>query len=248
MYHGGADRASSSRRDVRAHRARRCRTSTSSSRRRSPPSRRARTSATAAGSRSPGRTSTRRTRAPSPARSAPPMLVDAGCSWVILGHSERRQHFGETDAFVAAEGRGRARGGPRRPSCAWARRWPSARRATRSRSSSARSRAFLAILADGARRRRHRLRAGVGHRHRQERRPGRGRRRSTRPSGAGSAQASAELAAGTRILYGGSVKPDNARDLLACADVDGALVGGASLDAASFGAIARAAEALAGAR
>lgn len=41
-----------------------------------------------------------------------------------------------------------------------------------------------------------------------------------------------------RILYGGSVKPDNAAALLAVADVDGALVGGASLDAASFLAIA----------
>ena len=57
-------------------------------------------------------------------------------------------------------------------------------------------------------------------------------------------QKTAALASRTRILYGGSVKPDNARDLLACADVDGALVGGASLDAASFTAIARAAEAL----
>ena len=57
--------------------------------------------------------------------------------------------------------------------------------------------------------------------------------------------ASRELASATRILYGGSVKPDNARDLLAATDVDGALVGGASLDAASFAAIARAAETLA---
>ena len=40
-----------------------------------------------------------------------------------------------------------------------------------------------------------------------------------------------------RILYGGSVKPDNARELLAVADVDGALVGGASLKADDFLAI-----------
>ncbi|MCL8381981.1 triose-phosphate isomerase [Xanthobacter aminoxidans] len=45
---------------------------------------------------------------------------------------------------------------------------------------------------------------------------------------------------GIRILYGGSVKPDNAAALLATADVDGALVGGASLKAADFLAIARA--------
>lgn len=46
-------------------------------------------------------------------------------------------------------------------------------------------------------------------------------------------------AAGVRILYGGSVKPSNAAELLAVADVDGALVGGASLKAADFLAIAR---------
>jgi triosephosphate isomerase (TIM) len=44
-----------------------------------------------------------------------------------------------------------------------------------------------------------------------------------------------------RVLYGGSVKPENAGELLALPDVDGALVGGASLDAAAFSAIVRAA-------
>ncbi|MCP4024454.1 MAG: triose-phosphate isomerase [Desulfobacteraceae bacterium] len=43
-----------------------------------------------------------------------------------------------------------------------------------------------------------------------------------------------KLANQTRILYGGSVKPENAKDLMGIADVDGALVGGASLDAGSF--------------
>jgi triosephosphate isomerase (TIM) len=42
-----------------------------------------------------------------------------------------------------------------------------------------------------------------------------------------------------RILYGGSVKPSNARELMAVANVNGALVGGASLKAADFLAIAR---------
>jgi triosephosphate isomerase len=45
----------------------------------------------------------------------------------------------------------------------------------------------------------------------------------------------------TRLLYGGSVKPDNARELMAVPAVDGALVGGASLKAADFLAVARAA-------
>ncbi len=51
----------------------------------------------------------------------------------------------------------------------------------------------------------------------------------------------AQAAAGVRILYGGSVKPENAAELLALADVDGALVGGASLQAESFAQIVAAA-------
>jgi triosephosphate isomerase (TIM) len=52
---------------------------------------------------------------------------------------------------------------------------------------------------------------------------------------------SAEAAERVRILYGGSVKPENAAELLALEDVDGALVGGASLDAESFAQIVLAA-------
>ena len=48
---------------------------------------------------------------------------------------------------------------------------------------------------------------------------------------------SARGLAGVPLLYGGSVKPDNAADILAIDHVDGALVGGASLDAASFWSI-----------
>ena len=53
-------------------------------------------------------------------------------------------------------------------------------------------------------------------------------------------QFSSEIAEGITILYGGSVKPDNAAELFAQPDVDGGLVGGASLDAESFAAIVRA--------
>jgi triosephosphate isomerase len=52
---------------------------------------------------------------------------------------------------------------------------------------------------------------------------------------------SAEAAGAIRILYGGSVKPDNAEELISQADVDGALVGGASLDPEDFAAIVAAA-------
>jgi len=53
---------------------------------------------------------------------------------------------------------------------------------------------------------------------------------------------SAEVAERVRILYGGSVKPENAAELLALPDVDGALVGGASLEPESFAAIVAAAQ------
>ena len=68
------------------------------------------------------------------------------------------------------------------------------------------------------------------------------RRRSARRSGPGWPSCTRrDLAAGVRILYGGSVKAANAAELLAQPDVDGALVGGASLDAADFAAICAAA-------
>ncbi len=55
------------------------------------------------------------------------------------------------------------------------------------------------------------------------------------------AQRDASAAAGVKILYGGSMKPDNAKELLVMADIDGGLIGGAALKAADFLAIAQAA-------
>jgi triosephosphate isomerase len=55
------------------------------------------------------------------------------------------------------------------------------------------------------------------------------------------ARADATAANTIRILYGGSMKPDNAKELLAMSDIDGGLIGGASLKAADFLAIAAAA-------
>jgi triosephosphate isomerase (TIM) len=51
--------------------------------------------------------------------------------------------------------------------------------------------------------------------------------------------AGSDAAASVRVQYGGSVKPENAAALMACPDIDGALVGGASLEADSFAAIVR---------
>jgi triosephosphate isomerase len=172
-----------------------------------------------------------------------PMLVEAGCTWVILGHSERRQHFQESDAFVGEKVRAALAVGLIPIACVGE--TLAEREAGKTLEVVQRQvRALLEPLAS-----------------------------STKPTAiayepvwaigtgknAGPAEAqevhlairawlgqvSAELASDTRILYGGSVKPDNAHDLLAAPDVDGALVGGASLDVASFGAIARAAEKLA---
>jgi triosephosphate isomerase (TIM) len=53
------------------------------------------------------------------------------------------------------------------------------------------------------------------------------------------AVAGAEAAEAVRIQYGGSVKAENAADLMACPDIDGALVGGACLDADSFAGVVR---------
>jgi len=55
------------------------------------------------------------------------------------------------------------------------------------------------------------------------------------------AQKNADAAAGIQILYGGSMKPDNAKELLTMPDIDGGLIGGASLKAADFLAIVAAA-------
>jgi triosephosphate isomerase len=59
------------------------------------------------------------------------------------------------------------------------------------------------------------------------------------------AEVSAELAQATAIIYGGSVKPNNAEGLLSQADIDGALVGGASLKAEGFAKIVEVAQGLA---
>ena len=63
-------------------------------------------------------------------------------------------------------------------------------------------------------------------------------RRSARRSGAGSPSCTTPtLAAGVRVLYGGSVKSTNVAAIIAQPDVDGALVGGASLDGEEFAGI-----------
>ena len=85
-----------------------------------------------------------------------------------------------------------------------------------------------------------RLRAGVGDRHRRGRHPRRRAGGLRARSGRGSREVHGDAAAdGVRVLYGGSVKAANVAGIMAKADVDGALVGGASLQADEFGGICR---------
>ena len=174
---------------------------------------------------------------------SPRMLLDAGCSWVIVGHSERRHHFHESDAFVAHKVMA-ALGAGLMPIVCVGETLVEHEEGRALAVVERQVHAFLAILAEAARP------VAVAY----EPVWAIGTGKNAGPAEAQEvhlairgwlAHASAELASGTRILYGGSVKPDNAHDLFAAPDVDGALVGGASLDAPSFAAIVRAAEALA---
>jgi triosephosphate isomerase (TIM) len=172
-----------------------------------------------------------------------PMLVDSGCAWVILGHSERRQIFAETDAFVAQKAEAALAAGLMPILCVGE--TLEEREGGRTLAVVERQvRALLPALVAAGRP------AAVAY----EPVWAIGTGRHAGPAEAQEVhaairrwlgEASAELGAATRVIYGGSVKPDNTRDLLSAPDVDGALVGGASLHADSFAAIARAAEAVA---
>jgi triosephosphate isomerase (TIM) len=160
------------------------------------------------------------------------MLKATGCRWVILGHSERRQFFGETDESVAEKTKAALAAGLRPIVCVGE--TLSEREAGATFSVVGRQlAAFEALLAaqPGV--------AAIAYE------PvwaiGTGKVATTEQAQevhaairAQLGRCSAALAEKTRILYGGSVKPDNAKALLACTDIDGALVGGASLKAEDF--------------
>jgi triosephosphate isomerase len=165
------------------------------------------------------------------------MLAELGVRWVIAGHSERRQYFGESDQTAAARALAGQRAGLHVIFCLGE--TLEQREAGETMAVLERQSLVLAAL-DPAR-------LAVAYE------PvwaiGTGRTATT-----GQAQEAhaalrrrlgglfgAEAAAALRILYGGSVKPDNAEALCALPDVDGALVGGASLDVEGFCAIIHAA-------
>jgi triosephosphate isomerase len=158
------------------------------------------------------------------------MLVEAGCTHVIVGHSERRQYFGETDESVNTRVKGALRNGLVPIACVGetlAEREAGTTMAVIERQ----VRIGLAGL-DRA----HHPRIVLAY----EPVWAIGTGRTATPETAQEAHAFIRrLYTVDRILYGGSVKPENAEELLAQPDVDGALVGGASLDAESFAEICR---------
>ncbi|MBI2390817.1 MAG: triose-phosphate isomerase [Deltaproteobacteria bacterium] len=171
------------------------------------------------------------------------MLADAGCNWVIVGHSERRQLFGETDAFVAKKAKVALEARLHPIVCVG--------ETLEERGAGA----TLEVVLRQLRAATDALVAGKGAAVvAYEPVWAIGTGKNATPADAQEVHAAirkelsardAGLAERTRILYGGSVKADNAASLLGQPDVDGALVGGASLDVAAFGAILRAAAELA---
>ncbi|MDH4323148.1 MAG: triose-phosphate isomerase [Betaproteobacteria bacterium] len=154
------------------------------------------------------------------------MLSEFGCRYVLAGHSERRQLFGETDAQVAAKSVA-ARNAGITPIVCVGETLPE-REAGRMQDVVARQ--LDAVLAQG----------DIGDAvvaYEPVWAIGTGRTASPEQVQAVHGFLRKRLSETTRILYGGSVKPDNAAAIFAMPDVDGGLIGGASLKAQDFIAI-----------
>jgi triosephosphate isomerase len=168
-----------------------------------------------------------------------PMIADAGAELVIIGHSERRTLFGETDAAVNRK-IGAAFGSALTPIVCIGETLDQRERnetldvldrqirggldGVTSQQLAQLVLAYEPVWAIGTGRNATPAQAGEAHQHiRQRLRQWFG----------------VEAAERCRVIYGGSVKPENIRDLVAQPDVDGALVGGASLDVQAFFEILR---------
>jgi triosephosphate isomerase len=162
-----------------------------------------------------------------------PQLADVGCKYVILGHSERRQLFGELDAAVNLKVRAALRAGLAPIICVGETLAERDAGETLGRVQ-AQVDAALADVSEGDL-----ARCLIAY----EPVWAIGTGRTATPAQAQEVHAFirasvarrfAAVAPSLRILYGGSMKPDNVRALMSEADVDGGLVGGASLQADSF--------------
>jgi len=168
------------------------------------------------------------------------LLKDVGVSYVIVGHSERRQQFGELDAAVNLKARAILKHGMSPIVCIGETEKERDAGETFGRLTAQLDGSLAGLLAADA------SRIVVAYE------PvwaiGTGRTASVGQVDEAHHFIRGKLrelwgdsAEDVRIQYGGSVKPENAQQLMACMDVDGALVGGASLKSESFVAIARAA-------
>jgi triosephosphate isomerase len=166
------------------------------------------------------------------------MIAEFGCKYVIVGHSERRTLYGETDAMVAGKSNAALDAGLTPIVCvgeSWAERESGAGEAVVLRQLDAVLARIGARIAETVVAYEPVWAIGTG----------------LTPTAADVAEAHAHIreklseqfagaATRMRVLYGGSVKPSNAVELLGVKNVDGALVGGASLKAADFLSIAEA--------
>jgi triosephosphate isomerase len=150
-----------------------------------------------------------------------PMLLELGVAGAIVGHSERRQYFGETDETVGLRTRHALASGLRVIACVGELEEEREREETedvlRRQLAVLEAHAQLVIAYEPV------WAIGTG--------------RTATPEIAQQAHAFVKSLVDVPVLYGGSVKPENAEELLSQPDVDGALVGGASLELDSFSAI-----------
>lgn len=155
------------------------------------------------------------------------MLADAGAAYIIVGHSERRTDHGETDAIVHAKALATHRAGCTPIVCIGE---TLAQRQAGETLVVLRRQIENSVPADVA---------NLVVAYEPVWAIGTGLTPTLDQVAEAHAAIAAQLPQGTRILYGGSVKPDNAAALLAVPNVSGALVGGASLKAADFLGIAQ---------
>jgi triosephosphate isomerase len=160
------------------------------------------------------------------------MLADAGCSHVILGHSERRHGHGETDSDIRGKVAAAWRAGLVAVLCIGE---------TRAEREAGRANEVVGAQLQGS------VPPGAAAAnlvvaYEPVWAIGTGLTPTAADIGAMHAHIRDRLPEGVRILYGGSVNPKNATEILDLAEVDGALVGGASLKLEDFWVIARAAK------
>ena len=160
---------------------------------------------------------------------SPRMLLELGVGGSLVGHSERRQYFGETDTGVARRAQAALEAGLGVIACVGE---------TQEERDAGDMETVLRVQVDA-------IRDACGSHERlvlaYEPVWAIGTGRTATPEMAQEAHAFVKSLLDRPVLYGGSVKPDNADELLSQRDVDGALVGGASLDVESFASICEAA-------